>query len=44
MLRPVVPALERWEQDDQKVKASFAHSKFEAHLDYVITCLKMGGI
>ena len=42
MLTPVVSALGRWKQDDQKFKARLAYSKFELNLDYVITCLKKG--
>jgi hypothetical protein len=44
MLTPVVSALGRWKQDDQKFKARLAYSKFELNLDYVITCLKKGKI
>ena len=42
MLTPVVSALGRWKQDDQKFKASLAYDKFEANLDFVVTCLKKG--
>lgn len=42
MLTAAVPEFRRWKQDDQRFKASLAHSKFSANLDYVITCIRKG--